>query len=182
MYPFKPRPGRRRSLEPFPRKRRAEPWGVAQTLMTIGAVSIGVLIGLNLPGIGALPALPGSITEAVPDWRDSTAGDSFTCRNPFVVDGDTLRCGNERVRLQGIDAPEKPGSCRPGRDCVAGDPFASTEHLRALTGRAPLTCTREDVDRYGRTIARCEAAGVDLSCAQIEAGHAVRRYGFIVCG
>ena len=29
-----------------------------------------------------------------------------------VVDGDPLRCGSERVRLLGIDAPELPGHCR----------------------------------------------------------------------
>lgn len=32
----------------------------------------------------------------------------YGCR---AVDGDTLRCGQERVRLLGIDAPEMPGHC-----------------------------------------------------------------------
>lgn len=180
LYPFKPRPGRRRyrSREPFPRKRRGDRWGVVQTLLTVGGLSVGALIGLNWLSESPLPLVPEDVATLAPD----AGGDRFDCRNPVIVDGDTLRCGSERVRLHGIDAPEMPGHCRPGRDCVEGDPFTSTEHLRKLAGRGALTCERVDTDSYGRTVARCEADGVDLSCGQIEAGHAVRRYGFILCG
>jgi endonuclease YncB( thermonuclease family) len=34
------------------------------------------------------------------------------CPNPIVHDGDTIRCGIERVRLVNIDAPELAGSER----------------------------------------------------------------------
>jgi endonuclease YncB( thermonuclease family) len=156
-------------------------------MIATGGVSVGILIGLAITGSLTLPvlrALPDTLVvpDALAGLAEQDPADSFACRNPHIVDGDTLRCGKERVRLQGIDAPEMPGSCRPGRDCVEGDPFASTEHLRDVARRGPLRCTRLDVDHYGRTVARCEAGGVDLSCAQIEAGHAVRRYGFILCG
>ncbi|RPF70427.1 thermonuclease family protein [Aurantiacibacter spongiae] len=88
-----------------------------------------------------------------------------------ITDGDTIRCGDERIRLLGIDAPELPGHCRQGRDCVEGDPYASTETLRrAMQGR--LTIARAGTDRYGRTLAVVYADGVNLSCAQIEAGQA----------
>jgi endonuclease YncB( thermonuclease family) len=152
---------------------------LAQTLLTVGGLSVGALIGLNWSSADPLPANPEAVQTLAPDVE---SGDLFACRNPVIVDGDTLRCGDERVRLHGIDAPEMPGHCRPGRDCVDGDPYASTAHLRMLAGRGALMCERVDVDNYGRTVARCEAAGVDLSCGQIEAGHAVRRYGFILCG
>jgi micrococcal nuclease len=33
----------------------------------------------------------------------------FLCLAPVAVDGDTLRCGGDLVRLIGIDAPEMPG-------------------------------------------------------------------------
>ena len=42
-----------------------------------------------------------------------------------VTDGDTIRCGDERIRLLAIDAPEMGGRCRKGRQCVAGSPLAS---------------------------------------------------------
>lgn len=88
-----------------------------------------------------------------------------------AVDGDTLRCGGERIRLLGIDAPEMPGHCRRGRQCVEGDPHASKAALAAmLIGRA--TIARRGRDRYGRTLARVRVNGVDLSDAQVAAGQA----------
>lgn len=47
----------------------------------------------------------------------------------IAIDGETLRCGKERIRLLGIDAPETPGHCRRGRKCVEGDPYASKAAL-----------------------------------------------------
>jgi len=86
-----------------------------------------------------------------------------------AIDGDTLRCGRERVRLLGIDAPELPGHCRRGRDCALGNPFASKRHLAAgLRGRA--TIVRVGRDRYGRTLAAVRVGGQDLSCRQLVAG------------
>lgn len=52
---------------------------------------------------------------------------TFTCQSVSVIDGDTFNCDGQRVRMAGIDAPELPGHCRPGRDCTPGDPFASTD-------------------------------------------------------
>lgn len=91
-----------------------------------------------------------------------------------AIDGDTLRCGRERIRLIGIDAPEMPGHCRPGRRCVAGDPFAARESLaRALV--APIAIERIGRDRYGRTLAFVSARGEDLSCGQLRRGQALYR-------
>lgn len=109
------------------------------------------------------------------------AGEPFQCAYPRVLDGDTIRCGDSRVRLQGIDAPELPGHCRPGRECTPGDPYASTQNLSRLIGANTLECRQVDIDRYGRVVARCFALGKDLSCGQLEAKQAVRRYGMIWC-
>lgn len=105
----------------------------------------------------------------------------FTCSSPNVVDGDTLRCGATRIRLQGIDAPEMEGHCRPGRECAPGDPVASTDNLRRLVSGGSMTCRQTDTDRYGRVVAMCEVGGVDLSCEQVRSGHAIRRYAAISC-
>ncbi|WP_227698516.1 thermonuclease family protein [Sphingomonas hengshuiensis] len=90
---------------------------------------------------------------------------------PVAIDGDTLRCGRERIRLIGIDAPELPGHCRRGRKCVPGDAQASKRSLQAaLRGRA--TIRRFGFDRYGRTLASVAIGGNDLSCHQLRAGAA----------
>ena len=90
-----------------------------------------------------------------------------------AVDGDTLRCGVERVRLLGIDAPELPGHCQQARRCAPGDPYASTRSLRAALARGSITLRRFGTDHYGRTLALVSARGVDLSCWQLSHGQAI---------
>ncbi len=94
--------------------------------------------------------------------------------NCVAVDGDTLRCGAERVRLIGIDSPEMPGHCRPGRQCVAGDPFAAQAALGQALGRS-MTVRRFGTDHYGRTLALVSGPQGDLSCLQLRTGHAIYR-------
>jgi endonuclease YncB( thermonuclease family) len=87
--------------------------------------------------------------------------------NCVAIDGDTLRCNRERIRLIGIDAPELPGHCRRGRHCVAGDPIASTKSLSSVaTGR--LKIRRFGEDHYGRTLALLSGKMGDLSCWQLK--------------
>lgn len=98
------------------------------------------------------------------------ATDAVTCR---AVDGDTLNCNGERIRLLGIDAPEK-GKCRIGRKCSPGDPKASQRSLEgALAGK--LTIKRVGTDRYGRTLAMVRGAKGDLSCWQLKKRQAIYR-------
>lgn len=111
------------------------------------------------------------------------AAASFACVDPTHHDGDNLRCANVpgSMRLQGIDAPEMRGACRPGRDCVDGDPYAARDALRALTAGKTLQCVVEDRDVYGRDIVNCSADGINISCAMIAGGHAVPRYAPLDC-
>jgi endonuclease YncB( thermonuclease family) len=106
---------------------------------------------------------------------------AFSCIDIRVIDGDTIQCGRDSVRLASIDAPEMPGHCRAGRACVTGDPFISRANLQRLTASGMVRCVATDTDRYGRTIAHCQVGAVDLSCAQVRGGFAVVRYTELVC-
>lgn len=88
----------------------------------------------------------------------------------MAVDGDSLRCGGERIRLLGIDAPEF--SCPRNRRCVSGDPQASKDYLAAIIEGRDLSIQRVGQDSYGRTLAVVYAGGINVSCAMVQAGHA----------
>jgi endonuclease YncB( thermonuclease family) len=89
-----------------------------------------------------------------------------SCPAPRVVDGDTLRCGRERVRLLGIDAPELH-SCPRNRVCVAGDAVASKLSLRQAISAGPVHYMVVKRDRYGRAVAVVQAGNLNLSCWQL---------------
>ena len=98
---------------------------------------------------------------------------------PRIVDADTLEVAGQKVRLQGIDAPESAQSCR-----LAGGPRYScgeqaTEALRTRIGPDAVTCTIEGRDRYMRALGICYATdGTDLNGWLVRQGHALayRKY------
>lgn len=119
--------------------------------------------------------------EAEEEVEPAAVAAGFSCQQPEVIDGDTLRCGTTRVRLVGIDAPEMPGHCRMSRRCVEGDPFASKAKLEQLIAANDVQCVQTDMDRYGRVVASCTSGGENLSCALVRANMAVIRYGGYPC-
>lgn len=74
-----------------------------------------------------------------------------------VVDGDTIKLDGLTYRIWGIDAAETKQACAGG--WMAGQE-ATTAMLELVKGRT-VTCEGKARDRYGRTVARCRADGVD---------------------
>jgi endonuclease YncB( thermonuclease family) len=94
-----------------------------------------------------------------------------------ILDGDSFEIGDKSVRLFGVDAPEGRQDCtRDGRIWRCGD--AATAELKRLVGGATIVCRKQDVDPYGRIVARCSNGATDLAAAMARAGMAVayRRY------
>jgi len=110
--------------------------------------------------------------------RDKPAGPDRGLAGPArVVDGDTLELRGEKLRLQGIDAPELAQTCEAKGQPVACGKLAA-EHLDDLIGARTLSCAVKGRDRYGRGLARCEASGRDVAEAMARDNWAVadRRY------
>jgi micrococcal nuclease len=93
------------------------------------------------------------------------------CPAVVVVDGDSLRCGSERLRLIGIDAPELHG-CHNDRQCVEGDGQASRQSLRNALNLGPFRFERIGQDRYGRSLVMAWAGKTNLACWQLRRGYA----------
>jgi endonuclease YncB( thermonuclease family) len=98
----------------------------------------------------------------------------IACTAPAVHDGDTLRCGGERVRLFGVDAPE----LRRGQTPAQPFAYQARDELFRLT-RGRVGCRFVERDRYGRFVGRCWSdATPDVNAAVIRSGYATeyRRY------
>lgn len=69
-------------------------------------------------------------------------------RRCVATDGDTLRCGAERIRIRGLDAPEMRGRC-PTEIRAARAAQARLAQLIA----SGIVLERHGRDRYRRTLA-----------------------------
>lgn len=98
------------------------------------------------------------------------------CLSPQVHDGDSLRCGGERIRIANIDAPELPGSskCRgkppPWAWCDAAAGFRARDALRAFLASGPVLVERLGIDPYGRTLAQVSVRGADAGAWLVALG------------
>ncbi len=89
-----------------------------------------------------------------------------------ATDGDTIRIGDERLRLKGIDVPEMRQMCsRAGRSYLCGE--AARDALVSLMLNEELRCRSSGRDRYKRLLVYCTAGGIDLNRRMVEEGWAV---------
>ncbi|MGY6633889.1 MAG: thermonuclease family protein [Alkalilacustris sp.] len=89
-----------------------------------------------------------------------------------VIDGDTLEVAGTRIRLQGIDAPERDQTCI-GADGVPWPcGLRSTEAARSRFGGRVLRCEDLGERTWGRVVARCFDGPVDVAEAMLHEGMA----------
>lgn len=86
----------------------------------------------------------------------------------YVIDGDTLRIGEERIRLFGIDAPERDQRCGPA---ACGE--LARGHLQMIVLGRTVRCQGDDRDRYRRLIATCRVQGRDIGSRMVAEGWAM---------
>jgi endonuclease YncB( thermonuclease family) len=81
---------------------------------------------------------------------------------PKIRDGDQIQIGNNRIRLEGIDAPSVDQLCvnNTGERWTCG--VAARDELIKHADNKSWTCQAGHVDRRGRSIARCEVDGEDI--------------------
>ena len=122
----------------------------------------------------------GTIAQNQPLTENFAISGSVTITH--ISDGDSLRSGKLRIRLFGIDAPEKKQQCTNANGAKWDCGTAAQKTLAALVATAPqLQCDLIDVDRYSRVVMQCFAGKIDLGAALVRAGLALayRQYSSI---
>lgn len=120
-----------------------------------------------------------SITLLISNHADSIfpPTNSTITGRAAIHDGDTIRIGSHKIRLEGIDAPELQQMCE-----VDGKPWqcgiAARAALITKIGRNDVQCNEGSKDRYKRVLGHCWSDGVNLNSWMVRNGHALayRKY------
>ena len=92
---------------------------------------------------------------------------------PFnVVDGDSLRSGDQSLRLSGIDAPELDQYCGSMADEWACGRIARQKLSRMVSG-ADVRCISHGLDRYDRWLVTCFSGVRKINASMVEQGWAI---------
>jgi endonuclease YncB( thermonuclease family) len=135
------------SRAPAPYRRRSR---VFDYLLTIVLLALLTLVVVRVQGI-----------ETV-NWAEIAK----------IVDGDSLELNGERIRLEGIDAPEFDQVCLlGGKKQPCG--HEAWRRLIALAGTGRLSCTGWQRDKYDRLLGVCQASGQEVNREMVRSGWAV---------
>jgi len=88
-----------------------------------------------------------------------------------IVDGDTIRINNEKIRFSGIDAPELNQNCIKNEEKISCGILAKEALIKKIGNKIPK-CINEGKDRYKRILAECFVNGESLSKFLVRNGYA----------
>lgn len=87
-----------------------------------------------------------------------------------IIDGDTIDVAGARIRLYGIDAPEKGQRCNGvgGGTWPCGE--AAIAKLAELAEGKQVSCISHGLDDYDRVLAVCTAGTIELNAEMVRQG------------
>ncbi len=91
--------------------------------------------------------------------------------NVKIVDGDTIKINNEKIRFSGIDAPELNQNCIKNNEKISCGILAKESLVKKIGNKIPK-CINEGKDFYKRTLAECFVNGESLSKFLVRNGYA----------
>ncbi|MFU0505807.1 thermonuclease family protein [Pseudaminobacter sp. NGMCC 1.201702] len=105
----------------------------------------------------------------------TAAADDAIVGRAAVIDGDTIEIKGERIRFNGVDAPESWQLCQDetDRDYRCGQ-VAANALAEFLSRSRPTRCEFVERDRYQRFVGNCfRADGQSVSSWLVRNGHAL---------
>lgn len=135
--------------------------------------------------VGAL-AFGYHAADGIPPMPGITAGNASGSASPLVgrasvIDGDTIEIHGERIRLNGIDAPESDQACEDGDGKAYRCGARAADILdRFLKASSPARCDFVERDQYGRFVGDCfRADGASVQAALVRNGWAMDWPGYL---
>lgn len=150
----------------YPRQRKI-PYPLRKLFPVLGVIG-AVILGYNVNS-GPATLQPQSSATVAPGKADALTG------RATVIDGDTIEISGQRIRFNGIDAPEGEQSCRNGKGQSYACGRAAANALdKFLAASRPVSCQFVEWDQYGRFVGNCARAdGKSIQQWLVANGHAL---------
>lgn len=98
-------------------------------------------------------------------------GQNVSSNTVYVIDGDTIKIGNEKIRFSGIDAPELNQYCFKNEKKILCGVLVKKALLKKIGNKIPK-CVIEGKDIYKRILAECFVNEKSLSKFLVRNGYA----------
>ena len=140
--------------------------------MRVGAAAVlWIFVKLDPNAVGGAGTLPPSGEASAAVGRSGGFTICARARRPdCVIDGDTIRLGGIKIRLEDIDAPEVFSPKCPS-ELARGN--RATQRLLELINQGPFELVQtgaRDEDRYGRKLRTLARAGRSLGAMLVAEG------------
>ena len=114
------------------------------------------------------PSIPISSTKHFDQKLDQSFSGKIS-----VIDGDSIRVGDNEVRLMGIDAPEYKQTCFDAKNSEYSCGKISREFLLNLANQKDGTCYYHQRDKYNRFLSKCYIGEMVINEEIVKNGMAV---------
>ena len=92
---------------------------------------------------------------------------------PVITDGDTIKISNNKIRLHGIDAPEKDQKCYKNKKKYNCGTVATEALFKKINKNAIKCLIQKNKDRYNRFLGVCFVGQENLNKWMVRKGYAV---------
>lgn len=176
---------KRKTTKTHPRSRKRARSGSTSLIVSILAAAAagiwffladaGIVPGIEVGGVEIGRTEEATATSSpAPDADPApSASANAISGTASVVDADTLDIHGERVRLNGVDAPESGQKCKDkgGKLYRCGSDAANA--LDKWINRNPVSCEITGKDRYSRLLGECSVRGESVQDWLVANGHAL---------
>ena len=114
--------------------------------------------------------------DAVPA-KEKHKSETLIIGKTYVIDGDTLKIANNRIRIEGIDAPELGQPAKDKNRVVFDHGNRVRSDLIDKIGGKEVEVTVKGYDKYERIIGLVTCDGKDVGEWLVRSGRAIAAYG-----